>query len=96
MIRVAVIGLGPVVLTGVAARTVAYFGYQLYQTYNASIREFEEAIRRYERKCGRLVTAESGDRRRLHDAITGMGFTIDEIVTEAETLFGCQKNEGGK
>ena len=59
LIRVVAIGAGSVVLTGIAAGTVAYLGYQLYQSYQerqsqasqaADVRTAEAA---YAEKCGK-------------------------------------------
>jgi hypothetical protein len=47
--------------------------------------EFERAVALIERIIGRKLT--KGERRELHDAITGMKYSIEEIVAIGETLF---------
>jgi hypothetical protein len=55
------------------------------------LKQFQEAIRRYQVKCGKILTRE--EQRRLHDAITKQGLTMDEIAEYAESLFGCSSME---
>jgi RHS repeat-associated protein len=79
---------GAVVITGVAIG----FGYlisQAIQKTKADLRQFDEAVRRYEQQCGKPLSPD--DRRRLHDAITGQGYGIDDIVEDAKAIFGCPK-----
>lgn len=55
-------------------------------TYNqVEKQQFEEAVRRIERAIGRRLTKD--ERRELHEAITGMKYTIEEIVAIGEALF---------
>jgi hypothetical protein len=48
-------------------------------------RQFDEAIRLIEVELRRKLTA--SQRRRLHDEITGHGYTIDEIVDIGLAMF---------
>ncbi len=82
-----VVGLG-VVTVGV----VGYEGYELYKHLSNNIaqnRQFDEAVRQIESRCGRKLS--KGDRRRLHDEITGQGFPIPDIVNIGVGLF-CPGN----
>jgi len=49
--------------------------------------QFRAAVRKYEKKCG--ITLDKNKLDRLHRAITKKGYTLQEIVEEAEALFGC-------
>ena len=51
------------------------------------LKQFQEAIRRYQARCGRALSRD--EQRRLHDAITKQDLTMDEIADYAESLFGC-------
>ena len=48
--------------------------------------KFEEALRRLKRDYN--LNLNRGQRRRLHDEITGMGYSILEIVAEGWAMFG--------
>ena len=81
--EVCVVGLGLV-----TAGVVGYEGYQLYRHFSSNIaqnRQFDEAVRQIESKCGRKL--DKGDRRRLHDEITGQGFSIPDIVEIGVGMF---------
>ena len=81
--EVCVVGLG-LVTVGVAG----YEGYELYRHFSNNVaqnRQFDEAVRQIESRCGRKL--EKADRRRLHDEITGQGFTIPEIIEIGVGMF---------
>ena len=68
-----------------AAAILAVWAYIQYR--KADLRQFDEAVRQYEKECGRKLSDD--DRRRLHDAISGQGYGIEGIVEDAKAIFGC-------
>ena len=61
--------------------------YKRQKLNNVSENEkFEEALRRLKRDYN--LNLNRGQRRRLHDEITGMGYSILEIVAEGWAMFG--------
>lgn len=84
---------GGVVIVG-ASLAALYVIDHIIEARKADLRQFDEAVRRYEKECGAELDREK--RRRLHDAITGQGYGIDDIVEEAKALFGCPKPSQGR
>jgi hypothetical protein len=81
--EVCVVGLG-----AVTVGVVGYEGYQLYKHISSNIaqnRQFDEAVRQIESHCGQKLS--KGDRRRLHDEITGQGFSLPDIVNIGVGMF---------
>jgi hypothetical protein len=83
----------PVTMT-VAAGVVAIGGVAWYMAKKkADLDQFDEAMRRYERKCGKALNRDQ--RRAVHDQLRKTGpHDIDSIVGIAEALFGCPKEHG--
>jgi hypothetical protein len=48
-------------------------------------RQFDEAVRQIQRVLGRELDA--ADRRRLHDEISGRGYTMQEIIEIGLAMF---------
>ncbi len=51
------------------------------------LQQFKEAIRQYQSRCGRALSLD--EVRRVHDSITGQGYSLEDIVEEAVAIFGC-------
>ena len=72
----------PEVVAGAAAGYLVYkgiqAGVQIYQARKPDLRQFDEAVRRIQARCGKKLTDD--ERRRLHDAITKQGYGLDIIV----------------
>jgi RHS repeat-associated protein len=83
----------PVTIT-VAAGAVAIGGVAWWMARRkADLDQFDEAMRRYERKCGKSLSRDQ--RRTVHDQLRKTGpHEIDDIVGIAEALFGCPKEHG--
>ncbi|MGW7363314.1 Hint domain-containing protein [Streptomyces sp. NPDC054841] len=63
-------------------------GYHAPRGNQAENKEFRDALRAVERDLGRDVTP--GERRALHDRITGRGYGYHRIIEEAKGMFrGC-------
>jgi hypothetical protein len=77
---------GVVVIVG-ASLAAVYVIDQVIEARKADLRQFDQAVRQYEKECG--TTLNRDQRRRLHDAITGQGYGIGQIVEDAKALFGC-------
>ena len=76
----------PAINSAMAAGT----GNPMVSRNTAANREFAEAVRRYERECGKTLSDD--EKRRLHDAITGKGYGLKDIVQDARAIFGCPGN----
>ncbi|MBZ5671657.1 MAG: hypothetical protein LAO04_18260 [Acidobacteriia bacterium] len=75
--------VGAVAVGTVAAG--AYTGYKIYQAQKADLREFREAVRQIEKRCG--TGLDEADQRRLHDAISKQRYTLPEIVEIGVGMF---------
>lgn len=90
---IVVAATSPVVITVAGVAAIAAVGYIIYAT-KADIDQFNEAVRRYERECGK--TLDRDQRQRLHRAISGKGYGIPDIVEDAKAIFGCPNQESKK
>jgi hypothetical protein len=54
--------------------------------------DYNKALDKLKRECGQTLTP--GQRRRVHDQITGQDLSVDEIVDIMKDVAGCPKAGG--
>ena len=82
----------PVCATVMVVGTVAIAGYEGYQYFSrkADLQKIDHIADRIGRTCGKSLTPEQ--RRRLHDEITGQGYSDEEIYRIGVGMFCPEKS----